>query len=284
MKAENAKWQTIKNLPNNLRFYVLCFTLLISLVAVGILRLTISSDQLFYIRLEQVYGFISVVYLYIALCISPLSKIVGERGSMKQVIFARRAIGVSSAYFATLHISVALWGQIGGLNGLGLLPNRFKISFALGAVAFFILLAMAATSFDKVIKFMTLSRWKWLHRLIYGGLILIILHVWMIGTHVAYTGVQIAAFIALSIFFGLESYRVVLKISSTYQRLQSKRYFVSLLVVSWLFWSGLLYAMPSLVKNYHSENHAEHNTTESTEDHADDSHEESHEQTGHTHE
>jgi DMSO/TMAO reductase YedYZ heme-binding membrane subunit len=86
------------------------YSLLISLGVTAWLRLQISSDQLYYIRLEQVFGFIGLAFLYIALIISPLSLLFKQNQGVKYMLFARRAIGVSAAYFAVLHASVALWG------------------------------------------------------------------------------------------------------------------------------------------------------------------------------
>jgi sulfoxide reductase heme-binding subunit YedZ len=250
--------ETLRNLPNNYRFYVLLTSFLLSILVACWLRGQITSDQLFYIRTEQVYGFIAIVYLYVALVISPLSKLVGERGWMKNLLFARRGIGVSAAYFATLHAVVALWGQIGGLSALALLPDRFVWAFGYGAVALAVLFVMAATSFDKVVKYMTYSRWKLLHRLIYLGGILIILHVWMVGTHVAYGWAQLAAFVPISLFFGLEAWRVVSSTAKRYPEFKRLDYFVTLVLCIWLFWSGLLLTLPALVQNYHSQHHTGH--------------------------
>lgn len=248
--------ETIKNLPNNSRFYILVLSVLLSLFTLSLLRGRIPGDQLFYIRLEQVYGFIAVAFLYVALVISPLQKIIGTPGWMKNVLFARRAIGVSAAYFALLHAAVALWGQIGGLEGLTLLPERFTWALAFGFAALVVLLLMAATSFDKAVKFMTYRKWKWLHRFVYAGGILIILHVWMIGTHAAYFWVQMAAFIPISIFFGLEAWRITATLAKRFPELQSKDYFLTLALCLWLVWSTALFVLPSIVKNYHSEHHA----------------------------
>lgn len=211
-----------------------------------------ASDQLFYIRAEQVFGLLSVIYLYVALIISPLTKVFGERHRLKHLVFARRAIGVSSAYFAALHIMISVWAQIGGLSGIELLPARFKISFALGAVAFTVLLIMASTSFDKIIKIMTLRRWKWLHRLVYIAIIFIILHVWMIGTHMVYSSVRVTAFVALAIFFSLESYRIILNLSKTRKSLRKKDdFWISVCALS-IFWIVILLAIPQLVENHHT--------------------------------
>ncbi len=265
------KHKTLAGLPDNSRFYILVFSVLLSVALASWIRSAVPGDQLFYIRTEQAYGWVSLIFWYIAVMVSPLGYVFGKgRGVIKQLTFARRAIGVSAAYFACLHFAVSLWGQIGGLAGLGLLPDRYKWSLGFGAVALAVLVLMAATSFDKVVSYMTFRRWKLLHRLVYGAGILVILHVWMIGTHVAYDGIKIAAFVALVIFFGLESYRVAGTIAKRYERLKRKEYLTALFIGLWLAWVLLLVSLPGLVKNYHSENHSQQH---STVDHTGDGHE-----------
>lgn len=253
--------KTIRNLPNNNRFYVLSFSFLLSILVLCLLRSRLTSDQLFYIRTEQVYGFISIAFLYLALIISPIKQIVGRPRWMQNLEFARRGIGVSAAYFAFLHATVALWGQIGGFGSLGLLPSRFAWAFAFGAVSLIVLFLMAATSFDTVIKFMTFRKWKWLHRFVYLGGVLIILHVWMIGTHMAYDWVQIATFVPLSVLFGLEAWCIVSKFGEKRPEFASKDYAVTICLVIWALLSLVLFLLPSLVQNYHSQHHSASETS-----------------------
>ena len=255
--------KTIHNLPNNNRFYILLFSFFVSVFVVCLLRTQLVSNQLFYIRLEQVFGFIALVYLYSALIIAPLERTLGKPAWFKHITFARRAIGVSAAYFAVLHVCIALWGQIGGLGGVMLLPSRFIWSLGFGVVALAVLLLMAATSFDKVIQFMTFRKWKWLHRFVYLGSWLIILHVWMIGTHVAYSWVQLATFIPLSLLFGLEAWCTVSKYSDRHPEFKAKDYAITLALCLWLILSLALLSVPALVQNYHSENHTKHDTSSS---------------------
>jgi DMSO/TMAO reductase YedYZ heme-binding membrane subunit len=251
---------TFRDLANNNRFYILAFSFLSSVFVFCLLRAQISSDQLFYIRTEQVYGFVSIAFLYVALIISPIEKIVGQHVWVRNLLFARRAIGVSAAYFAFLHAAVALWGQMGGFGGLVLLPERFMWALLFGVTALVVLLLMAATSFDKAIKFMTFRKWKWLHRFVYMACLLIILHTWMIGTHLAYDWVRIAAFIPLSLLFGLEAWTIVSKFSDKHTEFKSKDYFLTIVLCLWLFSSVLLFMLPVLVQNYHSQHHSNYNS------------------------
>ncbi len=243
------------NILNNSRFYILASSFLLSVVVASWLRLQIPSDQLFYIRAEQIFALLCVFYWYFALAISPIGYVIGKQHT-KHIEFARRAIGVSAFYFALLHASIALWGQLGGLDDIKYLPSLFKWSLAGGLVALCILLVMAATSFDKVVSFMTFRWWKWLHRLVYFGGILAVLHIWTLGTHLAYPGVQVAALIALIILSGLELFRVTKIINRKYlkfNKTEASTVFISM----WAVVVIVIILIPVFVQNYHGR-HTDH--------------------------
>ncbi len=240
---------------NNSRFYILVSSVLLSIATAAYLRLQIPSDQLYYIRTQQVFGLFCIFYWYLALIISPIGYVIGKQRT-KRLEFARRAIGVSAAYFATLHGAIALWGQLGGIGEISLLPPLFKWSLAGGAIALFILLIMAVTSFDKVVSFMTFRKWKWLHRLVYIGLILVVLHIWTIGTHLAYPQVQWIAFIALAILSGLELFRATKLYNNKYLHLQKAEAAI-LWLSTWVIVVVAIAFIPLIVQNYHSK-HTDH--------------------------
>lgn len=221
------------------------------------LRLTIENDQLLAIRTQQLYGLICIAFWYLALIISPIGYVIG-RHRTKKLEFSRRAIGVSAFYFAALHGGVALWAQLGGFGQLQYLPELFTWSLVAGAVALLVLGLMAATSFDKVIQFMTPRKWKWLHRLVYAAGILAIIHIWSIGTHMAYGGVQWAAFIALVVLTGFELFRVTKLLNEKYLHL-AKVEIVSVYMTLWAITVCLIMAIPFFVQNYHS-SHASHSS------------------------
>ncbi len=237
---------------------------LLSVAVIAYLRLQISGDQLFYIRTQQVFGFLCIIYWYIALIISPLGYVIGKHRT-KHIEFARRAIGVSAFYFALLHAAIALWGQLGGISQLQYLPSLFKWSLLGGTIALIVLLAMAATSFDKVVKFMTFRKWKWLHRLVYAAGILVILHIWSIGTHLSYTNIQIASFASLIVLSGLELARVTKLVNAKHLRL-GKGGAAMLFVSLWIFVVALIASIPMFIQNHHSR-HSDHSVTEQHTEH-----------------
>ena len=243
------------SLLDNSRFYILAFSIILSVTIFAWLRLSVDSDQLFLIRTQQCYGLICLLFWYVALIVSPLGHVVGKH-RMKRVEFARRAIGVSAFYFAALHAAIALFGQLGGVGQIQYLPELFKWSLAGGAFALVVLGSMAATSFDRVIRFMTFRKWKWLHRLGYIAGVLVILHIWTIGTHMAYVEMQLAGYGALVILIGLELFRVVKALSGNYLKFDAIERAVLWLTL-WAVAAVLLLAMPWYVQNYHSR-HVDH--------------------------
>jgi sulfoxide reductase heme-binding subunit YedZ len=246
-------------LLDNSRFYILVSSVLISGLVLGWLRQSIVSDQLFYIRAQQIFGLLCALYWYVALVISPIGYVIDKQHT-RHLEFARRAIGVSACYFVLLHAGIAIWGQLGGLSQIGYLPSLFKWSLLAGAIALSILLVMASTSLDRVVTFMTLRRWKWLHRLVYVGGILAVLHIWTIGTHLAYVQVQVAAFVALVVLSGLELFRVTKLLNAKYLHLDVVEA-GAVFLAFWIMAIGGLVAIPIVFKNYHSQHHDHAETT-----------------------
>lgn len=238
------------NLFYSSRFYILVFSFLLSVAVFAWLRLVIEGDQLLFIRAQQIYGLLCLIFWYVALIISPLGHLIGKH-RMKHIEFSRRAIGVSAFYFALLHAVIALFGQLGGLGQLQYLPELFIWSLIGGAVALLVLGLMSATSFDAVIRFMTFRKWKWLHRLVYIAGILVILHVWMIGTHLAYPWAQGIGLIALSVLFGLEILRAV-RVTSEKKWHLSRSEIAGIVITLWVVVVVLIMTMPTVVQNYHS--------------------------------
>lgn len=242
------------SLLDNGRFYILAVSICLAVIIPSFLHLQIESDQLVIIRTEQVYGFLAIIYWYVVLLLSPLSAIFGNQ-RLQTSLYLRRAIGVSAAFFAVLHGIVALFGQLGGLDALTQLPELFKQSLIAGAIAAGFLGMMAATSFDRVVRWMTPKRWKLLHRTGYIGGVLVLLHIWTIGTHASYVAVQVTSLFALIILGGLESYRATKRYAVVHKFYSDKPTFFTLVLTLTVMWSALLLLIPVYIENYHAARH-----------------------------
>ncbi len=173
----------IRSLLRNIRFYILFFSLVLSLTIFFWTIFTTPQAAIKVINLTRIYAFCSITFLYFALLCGPFCYTFRSFPYRPQYLKARRAIGVSAFYFALLHSLFAFFGVLGGFKGLGFLDARFIFAIALSFVALIILSLMAATSFDFVITKMTFKRWKILHRLVYIAGIFVLIHALLIGSH-----------------------------------------------------------------------------------------------------
>ena len=174
----------VNKLLSNIRFYVLIFSLSISLIIFRSVFLLDSSQIQKTILLDKYYGLISIAYLYVVLLIGPFCYTFTffPKFFLELILKSRRAIGVSSFYFALLHSSVAFFMQLGSFQGLSYLTNSYLVSIGLGFVALTILFCLAITSFDYLVSLMHFRNWKLLHRLLYIAGFLIVVHVLTLGT------------------------------------------------------------------------------------------------------
>lgn len=83
----------------NIRFYVLFFSILLSVVTYFYVISTTPESSLQVIKITQIYALVAITYLYITLLATPLTKIFTSLPFRGQYIKARRALGVSAFYF-----------------------------------------------------------------------------------------------------------------------------------------------------------------------------------------
>jgi len=172
---------TLRYWVRGVRFYIACGTLLITLETVWWVHTAYGGSALYPTRTEEVYAWLAVGFLTIAVSIGPAYKLFPKLPARRVVEEARRWVGISAAWFSLLHVLVAYFTLFKGSNPLQL-PKVYQESFLVGAIALLILLAMALTSFDKAFKSMGIW-WFRLHRLVYVAIVLILLHAFLIGVH-----------------------------------------------------------------------------------------------------
>lgn len=160
--------------------------------------------------LLRTLAFIALIYLYIAILATPLTKLFPRLPFKAKYLKARRAIGVSAFFFALTHATLAFFTQVGGLEGFFNLSLTFQVPVLFGTTALFILFLMASTSFDIAIEKLTFERWKMLHRFVYLAGILILLHSLNLGTDLQnkLNPISLTMFTAIGFLLILESIRV----------------------------------------------------------------------------
>jgi sulfoxide reductase heme-binding subunit YedZ len=108
----------------------------------------------------------------------------------------RRLLGLYVFFYAVLHFLAYAWLDM-GFDLTAVVKDLAKRPFALvGFLAFVLLVPLAATSFNRVIKAMGAARWQRLHRLVYAIAVLGLLHFfWMRASKHRYDEVLVYALV-----------------------------------------------------------------------------------------
>ncbi len=199
---------TIKYWFGGVRIYIALITVLITLEVWWWAATLFGGTQLEIIRTQEVYAWLSVLYLTLALLVSPVAKLFPKIPGKSIIYDSRRALGISAAWFAALHMLITYFKQFGGINPLQL-PATYQRSMLLGVIALAILIAMAATSVNAIMKKWGVW-WFRLHRLVYAAIILVLVHAFMIGAH-ATTTVVLVILSALALIWIAANIAILIK-------------------------------------------------------------------------
>ena len=147
-------------------------------------------------------GMLTLVFLCLALAITPLRKIFGVNALVK----FRRMLGLFAFFYGSLHLLTYVWFDrqwhlLSAIEDIGRRP------FILAGMTAFVLMApLAITSTNQMVKRLGGKRWARLHQLVYFAAIAGVVHFWMLvksDTSLPFT----FAFILLFLL----GYRVLLK-------------------------------------------------------------------------
>jgi len=113
-------------------------------------------------------------FLLITLSITPLRKLTG----LGWLLRFRRMLGLYAFFYAVLH-----WGLYLGLDQsfdwIAIAKDIIKRPFiTVGMLTFTILLPLAITSTNGMVRRMGIDRWQTLHRAVYAAAICAVLHFW----------------------------------------------------------------------------------------------------------
>ncbi|HEX2605624.1 MAG TPA: protein-methionine-sulfoxide reductase heme-binding subunit MsrQ [Oxalicibacterium sp.] len=116
----------------------------------------------------------TLYFLCITLAITPLRRL----SSWNWLVRLRRMLGLFAFFYASLHFTAFFWFDH-FFDVPEMLKDVAKRPFILvGFTAFVLLIPLAVTSTNGMVKRMGAKRWQWLHRLIYVIAPLGILHFW----------------------------------------------------------------------------------------------------------
>jgi DMSO/TMAO reductase YedYZ heme-binding membrane subunit len=245
---------THRQLFKNSRFYIVTGSVLLSLIIFFLLNITIVDNRVRGIRLQEIYGLGAVLYWYVVLLISATAKVITKKAWMAKLLFMRRAIGAMVTYFVALHVLIATSQQLDGWHGVWLLPAIFRFSLILGSFAALVLLIMAALSIDKIVAMTRFKYWRFVSRISYLAGIAAVLHIWLIGSHVASAVLQLVAFQALILLFSIEAWRLYIQLKKHLYTTFKAAVITSLV---WLLLVTSLIGMRLMLKSQ-SQEHANH--------------------------
>ncbi len=153
-------------------------------------------------------GILTLVFLFITLAVTPLRKYFG----WNQLIKFRRMLGLFAFFYAFLHlITYSIFDK--ALNIPAIAEDVWNRPFiAVGMLAFFLLIPLAITSTNGMIKRLGGKNWARLHKLTYLIAILGVIHFWMIVksdlTYPLLFGLVLAILLGYRIYAKLEKPKI----------------------------------------------------------------------------
>jgi sulfoxide reductase heme-binding subunit YedZ len=121
-------------------------------------------------------GMLTLVFLTITLAVTPARKITG----LNWLVKFRRMLGLFAFFYGFLHLMTYIWfDRYFNLKSVpGDIASRPFI--AIGMLALFLMMPLAITSTNKMVKRLGGKRWNTLHKLIYAAGIAGALHYWLL--------------------------------------------------------------------------------------------------------
>jgi methionine sulfoxide reductase heme-binding subunit len=121
-------------------------------------------------------GMLTLVFLSLTVAITPIRKIFGINSLVK----VRRMLGLFAFFYGALHLLTYVWFDR-FFNLISVVQDVAKRPFILiGMTAFVLMVPLAITSTNKMVKRLGGKRWATLHRLVYLAAIAGVVHFWML--------------------------------------------------------------------------------------------------------
>ena len=121
-------------------------------------------------------GMLTLIFLSLTIAVTPLRKIFGVNSLVK----FRRMLGLFAFLYGSLHLLTYVWfDRLFNLLSVGQDVVRRPFILA-GMTAFVLMVPLAITSTNKMVKRLGGKRWAKLHRLVYLAAIAGVVHFWML--------------------------------------------------------------------------------------------------------
>ena len=121
-------------------------------------------------------GMLALLFLMLTLAVSPVRRVFKWNGVGK----FRRMLGLFAFFYGLLHFLTYV--AFDRYFNLGSVPSDVasRPFIAVGMLAFFLMVPLAITSTNKMVKRLGGKRWRRLHRLVYAAGIAGVLHFWLL--------------------------------------------------------------------------------------------------------
>ncbi len=121
-------------------------------------------------------GMLTLIFLVLTVAVTPLRKIFGVNSLVK----VRRMVGLFAFFYGVLHLLTYVWFDR-LFNFISVGQDVVRRPFILvGMLAFILMVPLAITSTNKMVKRLGGKRWARLHRLTYIAAIAGVVHFWML--------------------------------------------------------------------------------------------------------
>jgi len=121
-------------------------------------------------------GTLTLVFLLISLAVTPLRKALG----LPWLIKLRRMLGLYAFFYGTLHLITYFWFDK-FFNLRAAAQDIYKRPFiAVGMLAFFLMVPLALTSTNSMVKRLGGKRWRLLHKSVYLAAACGVVHYWLL--------------------------------------------------------------------------------------------------------
>jgi sulfoxide reductase heme-binding subunit YedZ len=121
-------------------------------------------------------GMLTLVFLSLTVAVTPLRRIF----KINSLVKFRRMLGLFAFFYGSLHLLTYVWfDRLFNFKSVG--QDVVRRPFILvGMIAFFLMVPLAITSTNKMLKRLGGKRWARLHRLVYLAAIAGVVHFWML--------------------------------------------------------------------------------------------------------
>ncbi|MDX6611827.1 MAG: methionine sulfoxide reductase heme-binding subunit [Blastocatellia bacterium] len=144
-------------------------------------------------------GMLTLVFLLITLAITPVRKLFGVNWLIK----FRRMLGLFAFFYGLLHLTTYVWFDRFFNLKSAVRDVVARPFLAVGMTAFFLMIPLAITSTNKMVKRLGGKRWNLLHKVIYISGIAGALHYWMLVKSDTRLPLTFAFLLALLLVFRL---------------------------------------------------------------------------------